>query len=146
MTAPSIRKIFWGKRGGLGQDGQGVRVGSGPFGAAGGGEAGEQESGLPVREGAEVFRDLDQLGRSAVRLQLLPELEAKYVEPFPLRLRSEPAGIICLRVLDVLQPDIPVHAGGTCHFLWDGQQANISSIDGLSTGDRAYRFSFLVVG
>lgn len=152
----NLRKTLWGKASGsdrqrgLGQDGRGVQLPGGRFdspggngGAAGGGS---EEQSIPSRTGGEAFRDLDQNNRLGVKFALLPPVEVVYSEPFFLGLESEPAGLICVRVLDVLQPDIPVPCGGLAHFTWDGRQALINSIDGLTSSMRVYRLTFLVVG
>ena len=143
MTAPTLRKILWGRAGGQGQDGRGISMRRGPFDT--GGDEGGEEPSIPARTGGEAFRDLDQISRSNVKLQMFPPFEAKYVEPLQLQLKSEPFGIICVRILDVLSPELPITGGGMMHFKWDGTQALISSIDGLSSGDRTYKFYFLVV-
>lgn len=147
MTVPSIRKALWskGKQRGLGQDGRGVQMSSGPFGQPFGSD--DEEESVSVRGGGEAFRDLDQSSRAATKILQLPPFEAVYIEPMLLQLKSEPVGgIYCLRVIDVLQPDIPVETGGTVHFRWTGSQAQINSIDGMSPTGRTYRFNFLVVG
>lgn len=149
----TLRKVLWGERsrqqGGLGQDGKGVQLRSSRLDSqdSQGGGPGESQQSIPSRTGGEAFRDLDQGNRLAVKLTLLDPFEAVYTEPMFLQLAQQPAGgILCIHIEDALQPEVPASCGTAVHYRWDGKQAVITSIDGLTTGTRKYRFTFLVVG
>lgn len=151
MTTPSLRKAIWSNYGGLGQNGQGVQVRQGVFDqspppSTGSGTR-QQNNSIDSRVGGEAFRDLDQASRGAVKFLQLPPIEMIYTEPMLLSLNAEPSGgIIALRIVNPLAPETPVPTSGMVHFWWNGENAVITSIDGMTSGQDKYVFYFLVVG
>lgn len=83
---------------------------------------------------ADMQQHVDGVGRrlNTQPVRAIKEFVAFYTEPMTLQLESNPIAITLLRVRRNAAPEADVLSGGMVRWVWDTNQARITSIDGLS--------------
>lgn len=98
---------------------------------------------------SEAMHDIDDYVRGTVQWVVVPQFDSLYTEPLHVSLKTEPIGLVCVRVRQVLALEAPLLAGGVVPYVWDGtnRRAAVSRVPGLTVGSGVqYRFDFVAVG